>query len=128
MAAALKARGLKVHLFQQGKRLLPNMDPDMTGGLEAMVKDEGIELHMEAEVKAFTEGRKKGHVAHVQAKGDDADVDAVLVAVGVEPSTEFAVKGGVQSTKDGYLLVDDNMKTNLHDVWPRGTAWHRATS
>lgn len=119
MAAALKTKGLEVHLMTRGKRLLTPLDADITDGLAEWLENAGIHVHLEAGVKGFAAGKKEGHVGMVDAKKDVA-VDAALVAVGVQPATEFAAKSGVTTTKEGFLLVDDNMRTNFHDMWAAG--------
>ncbi len=119
MAAAFKTRGADVHLLTRGKRLLGAMDADITDGLTEWLENAGITVHLEAAVKGFSEGKKEGHLGAVEAK-KDVVADAAVVAVGVQPATEFAVKSGVTTTKEGYVLVDDNMRTNYHDVWAAG--------
>jgi CoA-dependent NAD(P)H sulfur oxidoreductase len=119
MAEAFRKRGAEVHLFQKGPRLLPQMDPDITDGLEDFVRGKGVEVHVGHEVKGLGAGKRQGHVGVVHAEKDVA-VDTVLVAVGVQPSTGFAVKAGVHALSTGHLLVDDAMRTNFHDVWAAG--------
>ncbi|HEX2065307.1 MAG TPA: FAD-dependent oxidoreductase, partial [Candidatus Thermoplasmatota archaeon] len=119
MAAAFRARGGKVHLLQRGPRLLSSMDADMTDGLAEWVGQAGVEVHLDAKVKGFAEGGTPGRLARVEAR-QDLDADLAVVAVGVEPATAFAVKAGVASTKEGHILVDDQMRTNFHDVWAAG--------
>lgn len=119
MAAAFKARGVDVDLLTRGKRLLTSMDADITDGLTEWLEHAGITVHLEAGVKGFAAGKREGHLGSVEAKKDVA-ADAAVVAVGVEPATEFAVKSGIQTTKEGHILVDDNMHTNYHDVWAAG--------
>lgn len=118
MAAAFQARAGEVHLLQRGPRLLTTMDADITDGLTAWVEEAGIKVHLNADVKGFAPAKSGGRV-RVEA-GKPIDADAVLVAVGVQPATGFAIKAGVAATKDGHLLVDDQMRTNFHDVWAAG--------
>lgn len=119
MAAAFQARASEVHLLQRGPRLLSSMDADITDGLNDWVEEAGIRVHLNAEVKRFSEGKAPGQLARVEAK-KPLDVDTAIVAVGVQPATEFAVKAGVLATKEGHILVDDQMRTNFHDVWAAG--------
>lgn len=119
MAASLKSQGTDVHLMTRGKRLLTSMDPDITDGLTEWMESAGIKVTLEAGVKGFAEGKKEGQLGAVEAK-KDVTADAALVAVGVEASTHFAVKSSVTTDKDSFILVDDNMHTNFHDVWAAG--------
>jgi NADPH-dependent 2,4-dienoyl-CoA reductase/sulfur reductase-like enzyme len=117
MASAFLGLGAEVHLLARD-RLLSGMDPDMTDGLEDWIQEQGIHLHLDAGVKGFAPGIG-GKLGKVEAK-KDVEADLAVVAVGVEPNTQFAIKAGVHATKDGFLLVDDQMKTNFHDVWAAG--------
>jgi NADPH-dependent 2,4-dienoyl-CoA reductase/sulfur reductase-like enzyme len=121
MAEAFRKRGAKVHLVVKGPRLLPQMDADITDGINDWIEEKGIHLHLNSEVKAFAEGKRGAGVGVVQTKGaGDLEVDGVLVAVGVKPNTNFATKAGIHALSTGHLLVDDSMRTNLHDVWAAG--------
>lgn len=126
MAEALQKQGAKVHLYQRSERLLTSFDPDMTAGLEGLLQQSGIQVHLGAKVKGFAarEPRKDGketepRVGAIEADKDQ-DIDCAVVAVGVAPSTEWAVKAGVESTREGFLVVDTQMKTNIHDVYAAG--------
>lgn len=120
MAEAFHKRGTEVHLFQKGPHLLPQFDADITDGLDQFVEAKGITVHLDAEVTGLSEGKREGHAGTVHSNKKDVTVDGVLVAVGVKPSTGFATKGGVHALSTGHLLVDDNMRTNFHDVWAAG--------
>ena len=119
MAEAFHKRGSQVHIVTKG-RLLPGFDADLTDGLEPFLEERGIKVHSGSEVKALVEGKHKGAVGAIEAKHGDVAVDAALVAVGIRPQTAFATKSGVHALSSGHLLVDDNMRTNLHDVWAAG--------
>ncbi len=120
MAEAFQKRGAEVHLFQRGKRLLPALDADMTDGLADLLHEAGVTVHLDAHVKALAPG-KEGRVGAVSLEGrTSVEADAVLVAVGVRPPTEWLQKAGLETTRDGYLIVDDRCKTNLHDVYAAG--------
>lgn len=119
MAEAFHKRGAEVHLVSR-HRPLPSFDADMTDGLQEFLVEKGIHVHADAEVKSLGTGRRQGQVGVIHTKSEDLHVDAVLVAVGVKPQTGFATKGGIHALSSGHLLVDDQMRTNLHDVWAAG--------
>ncbi|MEA3137308.1 MAG: CoA-dependent sulfur oxidoreductase, partial [Thermoplasmata archaeon] len=120
MAEAFHKRGTEVHLFQKGPRLLSQFDADITDGLAEFVEQKGIKLHLDCEVTGLSEGKREGQVGLIHSKEKDVTVDGVLVAVGVKPNTAFAAKAGVHALSTGHLLVDDNMRTNFHDLWAAG--------
>lgn len=120
MAEAFKQRGCEVHLIARGPRLLPQMDPQMTDGLNEFIAQKGIKVHLDTEVSSFAEGKRAGNVVVHTKGGDDLQVDSALVAVGTKPNTAYATKGGVHALSSGHIMVDDSMRTNLHDVWAAG--------
>ncbi|HLF16924.1 MAG TPA: FAD-dependent oxidoreductase [Candidatus Thermoplasmatota archaeon] len=119
MAESFRKRGAEVHLLQRGKRLLTDFDADMTDGLDDLLAGAGIELHLDAQVKSLAPG-KDGRVGGVVTAKRKVAADTVLVAVGVRPATEWCIKAGLESTREGFLIVDDRCKTNLHDVYAAG--------
>jgi len=119
MAEAFHKRGVEVHLVTKG-RVMPHFDADITDGLEPFLEERGIHVHSGTEVTSLGEGKRKGEVGVVHGKGKDVTVDTALVAVGVRPQTGFATKSGIHALSSGHLLVDDQMRTNLHDVWAAG--------
>jgi CoA-dependent NAD(P)H sulfur oxidoreductase len=120
MAEAFLKRGSEVHLMQKGPHLLPQFDPDITDGLDEFVAQKGVRVHLDCEATGFSEGRREGHVGVVHSNLDDIHVDSALVSVGVRPNTGFAAKAGLHALSTGHLLVDDNMRTNFHDLWAAG--------
>lgn len=119
MAEAFHKRGTEVHLITKG-RVMPQFDADITDGLEPFLEERGINVHSGAEVTALAPGRREGQVGGIETKGGKVAVDTALVAVGIRPNTAFATKGGIHALSSGHLLVDDQMRTNLHDVWAAG--------
>ncbi|MEK6974780.1 MAG: FAD-dependent oxidoreductase [Candidatus Thermoplasmatota archaeon] len=121
MAEAFHKRGSEVHLITKG-RVMPQFDADITDGLEPFLEERGIHVHSGTEVTALAPGKRQGQVGVIETKGKgkDVQVDTALVAVGVRPHTAFATKAGIHALSSGHLLVDDQMRTNLHDVWAAG--------
>jgi NADPH-dependent 2,4-dienoyl-CoA reductase/sulfur reductase-like enzyme len=117
MAVALQARGAKVNVFARG-RLLSDFDADITEGLTDYLEQAGMKIHTDAKVQGFK--GTNGRLTHLETKDDEHPTDAAIVAVGVEPATGFVQKSGISTDKAGYILVDDQMKTNMHDVWAAG--------
>lgn len=50
----------------------------------------------------------------------DIKTDAVFVAIGYEPNNEIARKLGLDMDGEGYIKVDDNMRTSLPMVYAAG--------
>ena len=44
----------------------------------------------------------------------EVEADVVVMAVGVKPATEFLKGSGIETSKDGGILVDDFLKVKGH--------------
>jgi CoA-dependent NAD(P)H sulfur oxidoreductase len=120
MASAFAQRGLDVHLYEKGPRPLPMFDQDMTQGMPAWLEKKGVTLHVGTEVAELGE-QGRGRLGSVVTKaGKEQRADLAVVAAGLQPNTQFAVKAGVHALNTGHILVDDHMRTNFHDVWAAG--------
>ena len=47
-------------------------------------------------------------------------VDGVFVAIGLVPNSEIAAQAGVKTDKNGYIIVDNKMRTNIEGVFAAG--------
>ncbi len=68
------------------------------------------------------EARPDGTIALHGADGDVTVVDQLLVATGRRPNTDLldAAAGGIPTTDDGRVVVDDTMATPVEGVWALG--------
>lgn len=120
MAEAFHKRDAEVHVFEKGPRLLRQFDADITDGLAEFLAEKGIQAHIGASAEVKSLGEAKSGGVQVHSKDKDLVADGVLVAMGIKPNTGFATKAGVHALATGHILVDDNMRTNFHDVWAAG--------
>jgi NADPH-dependent 2,4-dienoyl-CoA reductase/sulfur reductase-like enzyme/nitrite reductase/ring-hydroxylating ferredoxin subunit len=54
------------------------------------------------------------------SNGTELSVDLCLVAIGSRPATSFLAGTAVDLNANGYIIVDENMKTNVPDVFAVG--------
>jgi NADH dehydrogenase len=117
-AVALRRLGHEVALVE----ILPHVmggriDPDLAAKLEARLTALGIDLRLDTAATRIT---GEGQVAGVELDdGTSLATDAVLSAVGVAPSLDFADALGLARSVHG-LQVDDLFRTNLPDVYAVG--------
>lgn len=52
--------------------------------------------------------------------GNELDVDGVFVEIGTTPGAALTSSLGVKTDEKGYIIVDDNQKTNVNRVWAAG--------
>ncbi len=126
MADALTVRGLAVTQIEQLEQVLPTVDPQLGAHVHAELAAHGVEVLAGAVVQAITRSAagQAGRL-EVQATGADGtavtrSADMVLVVVGVRPETALAAEAGATLGVRGAIAVDEQMRTNLPDVFAAG--------
>jgi dihydrolipoamide dehydrogenase len=118
------AFGTKVTVVEALDRILPLEDGEVSKLMERTYKKRGIDVHtgaffQTAEIKAdgvtVTFKDKKGELQTL-------DVDYVLSAVGRVPNSEDLGldSAGVKTDERGFILVDDQLRTNVPSVYAVG--------
>jgi dihydrolipoamide dehydrogenase len=115
--------GAKVTVIELMATILPGMDDELVKEATRVFSRQGLELRTGTKVTA---GRREGDRVTVEiAKDGGAETlegDYVLVAVGRRPSLEGidASALGLELGRRGEILVDDQMRTNLPNVYAIG--------
>ncbi|MFL6600383.1 MAG: FAD-containing oxidoreductase [Steroidobacteraceae bacterium] len=122
-AQMYKRFGSKVTVIEKGPRLIWREDPDISTAIQQIFEKEGIEIRTEAECIRF-EPREQGIAAGVNCATGEPEVlgSHVLLAVGRRPNTDSLGidKSGVKLDKHGYIVVDDQLRTNVPHIWAVG--------
>ncbi|ADQ03974.1 FAD-dependent pyridine nucleotide-disulfide oxidoreductase [Caldicellulosiruptor owensensis OL] len=118
MAEALKVLGMDVVIIEKQENILPNMDSDMARLVENYLEEKEITVKTSTSVLRF-EGDKRVTTA-ILSDGSRLDVDFVLIAVGVRPSTQFLEGSGIQLLPNGAIKVDEYMRTNIEGIFAAG--------
>lgn len=118
LAEAFVGRGLDVHVFDAGPRVLPAFGSDVAETIEEHLRDGGITLHLGTAVEGFR-GRD-GRVEAVETAVEPVAVDAVVADVGVEPNVELAVGAGIERGPTGAIATDEYGRTNDPNVYAAG--------
>lgn len=122
MSDELKKVGKNVTLVEVQPHVLPlAFDPDLAEEAEAILKERGINIMTGHAVKEILGA---GKVESVKiANGDvleDLKADAVILAIGYAPNTELAQNLDVAFNRDGFIKVDEYMRTDHDDVFAVG--------
>ena len=115
MAENLAMAGLKVSVVELADHLIAPLDFDMAADVHRYIKSKGIKLYLNNGVTAI-----RGNKVVLQ-KGELA-ADMVILAVGVRPETKLAKVCGIQTNARGSILVNQNMQTNIPDIYAVGDA------
>lgn len=118
MADALTLRGLSVTLIQRAETILKTIDPSLSQLVAAELTKHRVEVVTGVNVDRIEPQGERLRVA--DAKGFDRIADLVIVAVGVNPSTQLAQTAGVALGIQGSIQVDRWMQTNVPNIYAAG--------
>src|SRR5690606_6985956 len=120
-----KCLGTEVHIVEMLPQLLPVEDEEISKGLLASFKKQGINVHLGCSVET-----KKSAAGTVDVKILDGDkkeaaaltVDTVLVAVGMVPNShDLGLEAaGVKTDARGFITVNEHLETSVAGVYAIG--------
>lgn len=114
--------GARVSVIEAQPRLLPLMDAELTGLLQAKLSGEGLDIHTSSTVLSVEGGEKGARVRVKCPEGEKLfEVEKVLLAVGRAPLTETLRpdKAGIK-TENGFILTNDRLETNVSGIYAIG--------
>jgi pyruvate/2-oxoglutarate dehydrogenase complex dihydrolipoamide dehydrogenase (E3) component len=123
-AQALRRFGSRVTIIQRGAQLLDREDPDVADAILQLMKDEGIDVHLKADVLKVT--GKSGTRTQLEIRSGDTtsmiDATDILVAIGRTPNTDRLdlERAGVERDQRGYIRVNEWLETTAPNVWAMG--------
>jgi len=115
--------GSRVTLLQRGPQLLTREDGDVADALTGVLREEGIDIWLNAEVGSAT--RVDGGLRLTAAvDGDTRTVEGshLLVAAGRQPNTDALglEQAGIELTDRGFVPVDDRLRTRVDGIYALG--------
>lgn len=116
-AENLMAQGMEVTVIDAASQIMPNAyDAEMADYAKKKLKAAGMRVLTSTFLKGI-EG--DGKAERVVTDNGTLPADLVILAIGVRPATAFLKDSGLEMVK-GTILVDEQMKTNLPDVYAAG--------
>src|SRR3954471_5559951 len=115
--------GAKVSVVELTPTILPGMDVDVVKEADKFLRKQGLEIHTGTRV---TNGGRSDNGVWIEVeregKTEKIEGDYVLVSVGRRPATGGvdAAALGLNVGKRGEILVDEQMRTNLKNVFAIG--------
>jgi pyruvate/2-oxoglutarate dehydrogenase complex dihydrolipoamide dehydrogenase (E3) component len=115
--------GARVTVVEMADRLIPREDPDISDAVREILESEGIDVMLNAKCLAV---EKDGN--RIAMKLDCLDGAPrirgthLLMAVGRRPNTDDLGLdvAGIETDSKGYIVVDDQCRTNVDGVWAIG--------
>jgi pyruvate/2-oxoglutarate dehydrogenase complex dihydrolipoamide dehydrogenase (E3) component len=113
--------GADVTVIERGSRLATREDADVSEAIRGILEAEGIVVELGAD--DIRVARHDRGIAVTPRAGADAIVGShLLMAVGRRPNTDDLGldRAGVNTDKRGYIVVDDQLRTNVEHIWAMG--------
>ena len=117
--------GAKVTVVELFPTILPGMDADVVKEMDRVLRKQGMDIRTDARVVG---GKRQGETVRIDVeqggKMETLEADYVLVSVGRRPTlTGVDAKAlGIATGRRGEIVVDDQMRTNVANVFAIGDA------
>lgn len=115
----LSKQGLKVTLIEKLPHILNlAFDPEIADRIHEMLVKRGINIITGKGISKIL-GTKKVESIELE-DGSVMNIDAVVLSMGYKPNSELAKKSGIYVDEDGFIAVDEYMRTHVKDVFAVG--------
>jgi pyruvate/2-oxoglutarate dehydrogenase complex dihydrolipoamide dehydrogenase (E3) component len=118
--------GSRVTIVQRGKQLLTGEDADVAEEVAKILREDGVEVLLEAEAQGAAPGAggRIDLTVHIAGARDPRTLTGshLLVAVGRVPNTDRLnlAAAGVQTDRRGYVQVNERLETTAPGVYGLG--------
>jgi pyruvate/2-oxoglutarate dehydrogenase complex dihydrolipoamide dehydrogenase (E3) component len=113
--------GAQVTVIERGERLTSREDEDVSATVREILEAEGITVLTGATGLRFVK-HENGFDAIPSEGAQPVSGTHLLIAVGRIPNTDDLGldAAGVKTDKRGYIMVDDQLRTNVPHIWAMG--------
>src|SRR5665648_814066 len=105
---------IDVTIVEVADKITPNLDVDMATYLENLLLKNGVKIIKSKSISTIHEK------SVVLSDGQSLSAEMVIMATGVRPNTKLAQNIGITLGKTGAIQVDEQMKTNVQDIYACG--------
>jgi pyruvate/2-oxoglutarate dehydrogenase complex dihydrolipoamide dehydrogenase (E3) component len=122
-AQAYRRFGAQVTVVEMADRLIRREDPDVCEAVRDILTAEGLDIRLNAKCLAVEKDGSGVAVKSECSSGDERVRGShLLIAVGRRPNTDDLGldAAGVKTDANGYIVVDDQCRTNVSGVWAMG--------
>ncbi|MFT5872037.1 MAG: NADPH-dependent 2,4-dienoyl-CoA reductase/sulfur reductase-like enzyme [Clostridium sp.] len=117
VAETLSHAGKSVRIVEFAQRILQPFDIELTDIVTKRMIEEGINLNLSEKVEEIV---GKSEVQGVRTDKGNYEADLVILAIGVRPTTDFLSGSGIALARNGAVIIDREMRTNIQDVYSAG--------
>lgn len=115
--------GAKVTVIEKAPRLIPREDQDISEAIKEILDNEGIHIRLNSECIQLDKRDEKVIVKFgCENRTEEIIGSHLLLALGRQPNIEDLGldKAGIEINEHGYISVDDQLQTNVKNIWALG--------
>ncbi len=124
MGSVWRRLGAEVTVLEGLPVLLGAIDEQIAKEAGKLFAKQGLTIKLGCKIGKITPAKKTVTVEYVDAKGEaqKAVFDKLIISIGRTPNTNGlgAASAGLALDERGFIIVDDDCKTNLPGVWAVG--------
>ncbi|WP_269629637.1 dihydrolipoyl dehydrogenase [Pelomonas sp. BJYL3] len=124
MGSVWRRLGAEVTILEAMPAFLGAADEAVAKEAAKVFKKQGLDIQLGVKIASVTKGKDSVTIAYADAKGAEQSlvVDKLIVSIGRVPNTIGlnAEAVGLKLDERGAIVVDDECKTNLPNVWAVG--------
>lgn len=124
-AQAYRRFGCRVTVIEMGPRLISREDESVSAAVQQILEAEGIVVRLNANCLAVSR-KNNGVAVNVTCNAESEEIvgSHLLLAVGRKPNTDDLGldKASVAMDARGFITVDDQLRTNVPNIWALGDA------
>ena len=113
----LRDLGMDVTLVEMADQVIPSIDADMAAQVHGHMRQKGLHLLLGSALQKI-EDTETG--VSLTVNGETIDADLLVMAIGVRPASEIAVKAGLPANAKGALIVNSAMETGVDGIYAVG--------
>lgn len=117
VAENLRDLGMDVTLVEMADQVIPSIDADMAAQVHGHMRQKGLHLMLGSALQKI-EDTETG--VSLTVNGETIDADLLVMAIGVRPASEIAVKAGLPANAKGALIVNSAMETGVDGIYAVG--------
>ena len=110
--------GVEVEIVEFLPKLVFNEDEEISRRLAMALKKSGIKLHLKTSVESYE--NEGGKLKVKLSNGKEIITNKILLSVGREPFLDIDFKNCELHTKNGFINISGDMRTNLENIFAIG--------
>lgn len=115
----LRKAGMNVTLIEKQPHILSlAFDVELSEKIHAMLTERGVNVITGIGIKEIRGNSKVEEI--LLEDGRVLPMDMVVLSMGYKPNSELAAKSGIYVDEDGFIAVDEYMRTHVKDIFAVG--------